>query len=162
MKTKPPVILLVEDNPSDIALTKRAFALSHIANELVVAEDGKEALDYLLGGGRAGGPAGNRLPALVLLDLKLPLVMGLEVLRQIRAHPRTRRLPVVVLTTSSEKADLATCYDLGANSYIRKPVDFTQFAAAVRHLGLYWLVMNEAPPDDAAPAASRVAPELSP
>jgi len=144
---KPKIILLVEDNPSDIGLTRRAFEKSHIANELVVVEDGQEALDYLFGGNPLTGQKMNELPALILLDLKLPKVDGLEVLRQIRADDRTSRLQVVVLTTSSEEDDIAQSYDLGANSYIRKPVDFKQFVESVQHLGLYWLVMNEpAPP----------------
>ena len=144
---KPKVILLVEDNPSDVALTQRALAKSRIANELVVAEDGQEALDYLFGPGVQTGQAWPELPALILLDLKLPRVDGLQVLRRIRADARTSRLAVVVLTTSSEEQDVAQSYDLGANSYIRKPVDFTQFAQAIQHLGLYWLVLNEpAPP----------------
>ena len=144
---KPKIILLVEDNPSDIGLTKRALAKSHIANEMVVAEDGQEALDYLFGNGQYAGRDVSYLPALVLLDLKLPRVDGLEVLRQIRSDARTSRLPVVILTTSKEEQDVARSYDLGANSYIRKPVDFIQFAQAVEHLGLYWLVLNEpAPP----------------
>jgi len=144
MNTK--IILLVEDNPSDIGLTQRALAKSHIVNEMVVAEDGQEALDYLFGGGKYAGRDLSDLPALILLDLKLPRVEGLEVLRQVRADERTSRLPVVILTTSSEEQDLAKSYDLGANSYIRKPVDFTQFVKAVEHLGLYWLVLNEPPP----------------
>lgn len=143
---KPKKILLVEDNPSDIALTQRALTKSHISNEMVVAEDGQEALDYLFGTGQYTGRDVNELPALILLDLKLPRVDGLEVLRQARADPRTRRLPIVILTTSSEEQDVAQSYDLGANSYIRKPVDFIQFANAVEHLGLYWLVINEQPP----------------
>src|SRR3989304_1227697 len=144
MKSK--IILLVEDNPSDVGLAQRALAKSRIANELVVAEDGQEALDYLFGGGRHTGRDVNELPALVLLDLKLPRVDGLEVLRRIRADQRTKRLPVVILTTSKEEQDVAQSYDLGANSYIRKPVDFTQFVDAVEHLGLYWLVLNESAP----------------
>ena len=144
MKSK--IILLVEDNPSDVGLTQRALAKSHVANELVVAEDGQEALDYLFGAGAYAGREVTELPALVLLDLKLPRVDGLEVLRQIRADERTSRLPVVILTTSKEEQDVAQSYDLGANSYIRKPVDFTQFAQAVEHLGLYWLVLNESAP----------------
>ena len=144
---KPKTILLVEDNPSDIGLTKRALAKSHIANELVVAEDGQAALDYLFGSGQYAGRDVNELPALVLLDLNLPRVGGLEALSQVRADPRTSRLPVVILTTSKEELDVARSYDLGANSYIRKPVDFEQFAKAIEHLGLYWLVLNEpAPP----------------
>jgi two-component system response regulator len=143
---KPETILLVEDNPSDIGLTQRALAKSRIANELVVAEDGQEGLDYLFATGKHTGRDVSNLPALVLLDLKLPRVDGLEVLRQIRLDPRTSRLPVVILTTSKEEQDVAQSYDLGANSYIRKPVDFTQFAQAVEHLGLYWLVLNEPTP----------------
>ena len=142
----PKIILLVEDNPSDIALTQRAFAKSHIANELIVAEDGQAALDYLFAAGKHTNRDVSQVPALVLLDLKLPGVDGLEVLRQIRLDPRTSRLPVVILTTSKEEQDVAQSYDLGANSYIRKPVDFTQFAQAVEHLGLYWLVLNEPAP----------------
>ncbi len=144
MKSK--IILLVEDNPSDVGLTQRALAKSHVSNELVVAEDGQEALDYLFGAGAYAGREMTELPALVLLDLKLPRVDGLQVLRQIRADDRTRRLPVVILTTSKEEQDVAQSYDLGANSYVRKPVDFTQFAQAVEHLGLYWLVLNESAP----------------
>ena len=143
----PITILLVEDNPSDIALTQRAFGRSRIANELVVAEDGQEALDYLFASGKHTDREVSQLPAMVLLDLKLPRVDGLEVLRQIRLDPLTSRLPVVVLTTSKEEQDVAQSYDLGANSYIRKPVDFEKFAEAIEHLGLYWLVLNEpAPP----------------
>ena len=136
------VILLVEDNQSDIGLTRRALAKCRITNELVVAEDGKDALDYLFGATAEGGA----LPALVLLDLKLPRVDGLEVLRRIRGDDRTRRLPVVILTSSKEDQDVAAGYDLGVNSYIRKPVDFSSFVEAVSHLGLYWLVLNEPPP----------------
>ena len=143
---KPRIILLVEDNPSDVALTQRAFAKSHIANELVVARDGQEALDTLFSTGKHAGRGVSDLPALVLLDLNLPGIDGLEVLRQIRTDPRTHRLPVVILTTSVEEKDLVQSYDLGANSYIRKPVDFTQFMQAIDHLGLYWLVLNEPAP----------------
>jgi two-component system response regulator len=140
------VILLVEDNPSDIGLTKRAFEKNHIQNELVVAEDGQEALDYLFGAGPYAGRDISIMPALILLDLKLPKVDGLEVLRRIRGHELAKRLPVVILTYSREEHDVAVSYDLGANSYIRKPVDFQQFAEAVRALDLYWLVLNEPPP----------------
>jgi two-component system, response regulator len=143
----PRTILLVEDNPSDIGLTKRALEKSRIANELIVAEDGQEALEYLFDIDPLTGFYLNELPALILLDLKLPKVDGLQVLRQIRADERTSRLAVVILTTSTEERDIAQSYDLGANSYIRKPVDFNQFVESVQHLGLYWLVMNEpAPP----------------
>ncbi len=144
---KPKIILLVEDNPSDVGLTQRALAKNRIANKLVVAEDGQEALDYLFATGTHTARDVSDIPALVLLDLKLPGVDGLEVLRQMRADPRTSRLPVVILTTSKEEQDVAQSYDLGANSYIRKPVDFTQFAQAIEQLGMYWLLLNEpAPP----------------
>ena len=147
MKLKSKTILLIEDNPSDVELTKRALEKSHIANELTVAEDGQEALDYLFGSNPLTGQKMNELPTLILLDLKLPKVDGLEVLRRIRAEERTSRLAVVILTTSNEEQDIAQSYDLGANSYIRKPVDFNQFVDAVQRLGLYWLVLNEpAPP----------------
>jgi two-component system, response regulator len=142
----PKTILLVEDNPSDVALTQRALEKSRVANELVIAEDGQEALDYLWGTGAYAGRDTSELPALMLLDLKLPKMPGLEVLRRVRADSRTRRLPVVILTTSREERDLAGGYDLGVNSYVSKPVDFTKFAAAVEQLGLYWLVLNETPP----------------
>jgi two-component system response regulator len=145
MSTK--TILLVEDNPSDIDLTKRALSKGHILNELVVAEDGQEALDYLFGSGMYADRDSARAPTLILLDLKLPKVDGLEVLRRIRGDSRTKRLPVVILTSSKEEQDIATSYDLGANSYIRKPVDFLQFAEAIENLGLYWLVLNEPPPE---------------
>ncbi len=139
-------ILLVEDNPSDIELTLRAFEKQNIGNEIMVAEDGKEALEYLFGTGAYSGRDVTEQPTLILLDLNLPLIEGKEVLRQIRAHENTRRLPVVVLTSSREDQDLAQSYDLGVNSYIRKPVDFNQFSEAVRQLGLYWLFINEPPP----------------
>lgn len=146
MSTNPKTILLVEDNPSDIELTQLAFKKCHLANELIVAEDGKEALDYLFGTGTYAGRDVAHVPTLILLDLKLPRVMGLEVLRQLRADERTRRIPVVILTSSREDQDVAAGYDLGVNSYICKPVDFLQFASAISHLGLYWLVINEPPP----------------
>lgn len=140
------VILLVEDNPSDVGLTQRAFQKAGISNKLIVAEDGQEALDYLFGSGAHGERDSADTPILILLDLKLPRVDGLEVLRRIRADNRTRRVPVVILTSSNEEQDLASGYDLGTNSYIRKPVDFHQFADVIKQLGMYWLVINEAPP----------------
>ena len=143
MNTK--TILLVEDNPSDIELTKRALANANIANKLVVAEDGQEALDYLFGTGHYAGRDAAPLLAVVLLDLKLPKVDGLDILRRIRANERTKRLPVVILTSSQEEQDITAGYDLGANSYIQKPVDFLKFAEAIKTLGLYWLVLNELP-----------------
>jgi CheY-like chemotaxis protein len=139
-------ILLVEDNPRDEALTRRALKKSNVVNEVVVARDGVEALEYLFGKGSDSGGEEKVLPQLVLLDLKLPKVDGLQVLQRIRAEERTRRLPVVVFTSSSEEEDVIKSYDLGANSYVRKPVDFEQFLEATRQLGLYWLVLNESPP----------------
>jgi two-component system, response regulator len=144
MKSK--TILLVEDNPSDVALTRRAFERSHVSNDVVVAEDGQEALDYLFCTGAHASRDPTEMPAVVLLDLKLPKLDGFEVLRRLRADERTRRLPVVVLTSSNEEQDVAASYDLGVNSYLRKPVDFAQFAAAIQHVGLYWLILNEPPP----------------
>jgi two-component system response regulator len=146
--TRSGLILLVEDNPDDELLTLRAFERSRVANEIVVVRDGEEALDFLFLTGRHAQRDATRMPEVVLLDLKLPKLDGLEVLRRLRAEPRTRRLPVVVLTSSNEQRDLIATYDLGANSFVRKPVDFEQFADAVRHLGLYWLVLNENPPAD--------------
>lgn len=134
------VILLVEDNPDDEALMLRGFQRSKLANRIEVARDGAEALDLLL------GPRARRLPTLVILDLKLPRIDGLEVLRRVRADERTRTLPVVILTSSREEQDLVEGYRLGANSYVRKPIDFLQFADAVQTLGLFWLVVNEPPP----------------
>ncbi len=141
------IILLVEDNPNDVELTLRAFRKTNVANEIVVVGDGEEAVNYLL----AIGPHAQRdakvMPEVVLLDMKLPKLDGLGVLRRLRADERTRRLPVVVLTSSKEEKDVISSYDLGANSFVRKPVDFGQFVDAARQLGLYWLVMNEpAPP----------------
>jgi two-component system, response regulator len=144
MKDK--IILLIEDNPSDVELAQRAFKKGHILNQLVVASDGQEALDYLLGMGSYAGRDTSELPTLTLLDLKLPKVSGLDVLRRIRSEPVTRRMPVVILTSSREEQDMAASYDLGVNSYIRKPVDFGQFVQSVAQLGLYWLVLNEEPP----------------
>jgi CheY-like chemotaxis protein len=140
------IILLVEDNPDDEKLTVRALKKNNIVNEVAIARDGVEALDYLFGTGVHAGRDLSVMPTLVLLDLKLPKIDGHEVLRRIRADERTRRLPVVILTTSKEEQDLLNGYNSGANSYIRKPVDFTQFTEVVRQLGLYWLVLNEASP----------------
>ncbi len=140
------IILLVEDNPDDEALTLRALKKKNIANEVVVARDGAEALDYLFAKGAFKDRDKSILPAVILLDLKLPKIDGLEVLKEIRADIRTKFLPVVVLTSSKEEQDLSISYSHGCNSYIRKPVDFDSFADAIAHLGLYWLVLNESPP----------------
>jgi two-component system, response regulator len=140
-------ILLVEDNADDEALTIRALKKNNIRNQVVVAHDGAEALDFLFGLRAYEGRDTSVLPQIVLLDLKLPKVDGLEVLKRIRSDARTKRLPVIILTSSKEERDLLDGYDLGANSYVRKPVDFTAFAEAVRQLGLYWLVLNESPPE---------------
>jgi len=142
MNAKRP-ILLVEDNPDDEALTLRAFSKNRISNPVVVARDGVEALDYLLGSGAQDNRGQEAKPAVILLDLKLPRIDGLEVLRRVRADVRTSLLPVVILTTSKEQQDIFDGYSLGANSYIRKPVDFEKFIQAVGQLGLYWLVLNE-------------------
>ncbi len=139
-------ILLVEDNPDDEALTLRAFQKNNIRNEVVIAHDGVEALDFMFGTGTYAGRSADDPPQLVLLDIKLPKLDGLEVLRRLRADERTRFVPVVILTSSKEEQDLIRSYSLGANSYVRKPVDFTQFTEAVRQLGLYWLVLNEPAP----------------
>ncbi|HEV7684383.1 MAG TPA: response regulator [Pyrinomonadaceae bacterium] len=142
------MILLVEDNPRDEALTLRALKKSNIVNDVVVARDGVEALDYLFGTGTHAGRDLTVMPQLVLLDLKLPKVDGLEVLRKLREGEHTKRLPVVVFTSSSEEEDMLKSYDLGANSYVRKPVDFDQFLEATRQLGLYWLVLNQVAPNE--------------
>ncbi len=140
------IILLVEDNPDDVELTMRALKKNNIQNEVVMAPDGAEALEYLFGEGKYAGRNTGFMPQIVLLDLKLPKVSGLEVLQRLRADSRTKLLPVVILTSSKEEQDLVDGYSLGANSYIRKPVDFNQFTEAVRQLGLYWLLLNESPP----------------
>ena len=142
------VILLVEDNPDDEALTLRALKKNNITNKIVVARDGVEALDYLFGTGMYAGRDTSVEPELILLDLKLPKIDGFEVLKKLRADGRTRLLPVVILTSSKEQQDVVNGYGLGANSYVRKPVDFEQFVDSVRQLGLYWLVINERPPSE--------------
>ena len=145
MKEK--IILLVEDEPDDEALTLRALKKSNIKNKVVVAHDGVEALDYLWGRGEYTGRDMSEMPQVILLDLKLPKMDGLEFLRHIRSDKRTKLLPVVIMTSSKEEKDIINGYSLGANSYIRKPVDFEKFGEAVRQLGLYWLLLNEAPPN---------------
>ncbi len=139
------IILLVEDNPDDVTLTLHALSKSNITNEVVVAQDGKEALDYLFCKGKYEGKD-LISPVLILLDLNLPKLNGIEVLKQIRSNATTALLPTVILTSSKEEQDLVNGYRFGANSYIRKPVDFNQFAEAINQLGLYWLVLNEPPP----------------
>jgi len=140
------IILLVEDNPDDVELTLRALKKNNVTNEVVVAHDGVEALDYLFGSGAYAGRDLSVMPTVILLDLKLPKMDGLEVLRRLRADDRTRLLPVVILTSSKEEQDIVNGYRLGANSYVRKPVDFAQFTEAVGQLRLYWLLLNEGPP----------------
>lgn len=140
------LILLVEDNPDDVVLTLRALKKNNILNEVVVANDGAEALDFFFGTGIYEGRDTNVMPVITLLDLKLPKIDGLEVLQRLRANSRTKILPVIVLTTSKEEKDILDSYNFGANSYIRKPVDFIQFTEAIRQLGMYWLLLNERPP----------------
>jgi len=139
------LILLAEDNPDDILLTQKAFQKSNILNELIVVKNGKEALDFLFCEGQFKDRDCKHMPELILLDLKMPKIDGLEVLKQIRDNKRTKHLPVVILTTSKEENDMIASYCLGANSYITKPVDFNQFVTAVEQLGLYWLVLNQKP-----------------
>lgn len=153
-----PYVLLVEDNPSDAALTLRAFEKQGVANEIRVARDGAEALAFLFGTGESPLPA---LPLVIFLDLKLPRVSGLDVLRQIRANERTRLVPVVIMTSSSEQRDVVEGYGLGANSYVRKPVNAAEFGEAVRQLGLYWILLNHPPPlDGPGPVSAPFAPSL--
>jgi two-component system, response regulator len=140
------IILLVEDNLDDVELTLHAFKKNNIKNEVIVVNDGAAALDFLFGTGQYSGRDLTIMPAIILLDIKLPKIDGLEVLRQLRANERTLLIPVVILTSSREEQDIVAGYRLGVNSYVRKPVDFTHFADAVSHLGLYWLLLNEAPP----------------
>jgi CheY-like chemotaxis protein len=144
-------ILLVEDNADDAALTLRAFKRSHVLNPITVSRDGIEALDFLFARGIHSDRSGMSLPALIILDLKLPKLDGLGVLKAIREDERTRLLPVVILTSSKEEQDLISGYSLGANSYVRKPVDFNEFLEAVKVLGIYWLMMNQGPPTRAMP-----------
>lgn len=144
MQTRP--ILLVEDNPDDVSLTLRAFEKGNIANRVIVAEDGEEALDYLFARGKYADRDPAAMPSFVLLDLKLPKVDGIEVLKEMRHNEKTKTLPVIILTSSRADIDVMNGYKWGANSYIQKPVDFSQFIDAVKQLGLYWLVLNEAPP----------------
>jgi two-component system, response regulator len=140
------LIMVVEDNPDDEELTLRALRLGKIAGEIVVTRDGSEALDYLFCTGKYQGRDASRMPSVILLDLKLPKLSGLDVLQRMRADPRTRFIPVVVLTSSSEDEDMLRSYELGANSYVRKPVEFSAFATAVGQLGIYWLLLNEPAP----------------
>ena len=139
-------ILLIEDNPDDVELTLHAFQKNHMANDIVVATDGAEGLDYLFGTGKYAGRDAEEPPALILLDLQLPKIGGLEVLRRVREDERTKRIPVVILTTSDEEEDIVNGYNGGANSYLRKPVDFAEFMNAVKQLEMYWMVLNTPPP----------------
>jgi CheY-like chemotaxis protein len=152
--TRSRIILVVEDNPDDVELTRRAFERSRVANEIVVASSGEAALDYLFGRGDHADRDLGVMPELVLLDLNLPGLDGLGVLRALRANERTRRLPVVVLTSSNEESDRIRSYDLGANSFVQKPVDYAQFIEAARQLGLYWLMLNEPPPQPPSTGAA--------
>ena len=140
------IILLVEDNPDDVELTLRAFKKNNILNGVIVAKDGVEALDVLFGTGMYAGRELKELPVVILLDLKLPNIDGMEVLKRIRQDHRTKLIPVVILTSSSEPKDVINGYSLGANGYVRKPVEFSQFVEAMRNLGLFWLLLNEPPP----------------
>ena len=140
------IILLVEDNPDDVELTLRAFKKNNILNQVIIAKDGVEALDFLFGTGTYAGRELKDLPVVILLDLKLPKIDGMEVLKRIRQDNRTKLIPVVILTSSAEPKDVVNGYSLGANGYVRKPVEFSQFVEAMRHLGLYWLLWNEPPP----------------
>ena len=140
------IILLVEDNPDDVELTLRAFKKNNILNRVIIAKDGAEALDVLFGTGTYAGRKLKDLPVVILLDLKLPKIDGMEVLKRIRQDNRTKLIPVVILTSSTEPKDVVNGYSLGANGYVRKPVEFSQFVEAMRHLGLFWLLWNEPPP----------------
>lgn len=142
-------ILLIEDNPEDVELTLRAFRKQHLANKIHVLRDGEEALECIFGTGRYAERQGHELPRLILLDLKLPKIDGLEVLKRCKSDPRTKTIPIVILTSSKEETDLVKSYNLGVNSYVVKPVDFPQFTEAVRHVGLYWMLLNQLPADSA-------------
>jgi CheY-like chemotaxis protein len=144
-QARPVEILIVEDNPDDLELTLRAFKKAHLGNRIVVARDGAEALDFIFCEGAQAGRSFEEAPKVILLDLKLPKVDGLDVLRRVKSDPRTRSIPVVVLTSSKEQRDLVESYQLGTNSYVVKPVAFDEFVVAIQQLGLYWLVMNEVP-----------------
>ena len=150
LRVRDQVILLVEDNPDDQVLALRALKANNIETEVVIAQDGVEALDYLFATGSHADRNPSATPQVVLLDLQLPRIGGLEVLKQLRSNERTKLVPVVILTSSREERDIASGYSLGANSYVRKPVDFGEFKEAVRQLGLYWLLLNEPPPQDGA------------
>jgi CheY-like chemotaxis protein len=154
MSVKDRTILLVEDNPDDEELTVRALRKNGIANQLVIARDGVQALDYLFGSGEWAGRDTSTMPAVVLLDLKLPRLDGLEVLERMRSDRRTQLVPVVVLTSSREEQDILKSYHLRVNSYVRKPVDFVEFTEAVKHLGMYWLLLNEVPPQRDEPGGA--------
>jgi len=146
MAAKDKIVLLVEDNPDDEELTLRALRKNHITNEIIVVRDGAETLDYLFAEGKYSGRDARLMPVLVLLDLKIPKIDGIEVLKRLRADPRTKVLPIVILTTSNEEKDILQSYNLNANSFVRKPVDFDEFTEAVKNLGLYWLLINQPPP----------------
>ena len=150
LESQKKTILLVEDNPDDVELTLLGLKKNNVANDIVVAQDGAEALDYLFCTGKYAERDASVMPVLILLDLKLPKVDGLEVLKRLRSDDRTKLIPVVILTTSDEETDLVQCYNNGANSYIRKPVDFIRFSEAIQQLKVYWLLLNETPPNHAS------------
>ncbi|MGR3175547.1 MAG: response regulator [Candidatus Scalindua sp.] len=150
LESQKKTILLVEDNPDDVELTLLGLKKNNVANDIAVAQDGAEALDYLFCTGKYAERDASVMPVLILLDLKLPKVDGLEVLKRLRSDDRTKLIPVVILTTSDEETDLVQCYNNGANSYIRKPVDFIRFSEAIQQLKVYWLLLNEGPPNQAS------------